>query len=195
MGQDNSDSNCNNTEVPADLLEEQASQPIVKVFAARSKAKAKPQKRELVDTPSIIPMHERRWIDIEPSGQTLAAYDLSKKVISLLRHNQTVQREKDGAIEFYRIKCYLRNRSSQVQHWSDDRWKACLAAGGGSKRRYQYCSDNSGTILYLHALQGHSGHNLIDPMLQDKVIIQRGLFHHIYHLDVHSIFTLLSTMD
>ena len=39
------DSNDNNTEVPADLPEEQASQSIVKVFAARSKAKAKPQKK------------------------------------------------------------------------------------------------------------------------------------------------------
>ena len=36
------DSNYNNTEVPADLHEEQASQPIVKVFAVISKAKAKP---------------------------------------------------------------------------------------------------------------------------------------------------------
>ena len=40
------DSNYNNTEVPADLPEEQASQLIVMDFAARSKAKAKPQKRE-----------------------------------------------------------------------------------------------------------------------------------------------------
>ena len=55
-------------------------------------------------------MDERRWIDIEPSEQTLAAYDLSKKVISLLRHNQTVQREEDGAIQFYRIKLHLRNQ-------------------------------------------------------------------------------------
>ena len=97
------DSNHNNTEIPADLLEEQTSQSSVKVIAARSKAKAKPQKREPVDTPTIIPMHERRWTDIEPSEPTLAAYDVSKKVISLLRHNQTVQREEDGAIQFWRI--------------------------------------------------------------------------------------------
>ena len=168
------DSNQNNTEIPADPQEDQVPQTSIKVVAARSKAKAKPQQREPVDTPTIIPMHERRWIFIESSEQTLAAYDLSKKVISLLRHNQTVQREEDGAIQFYRIKFHLRNHSSQVQHWSDDRWKSCLAAGGGSKRRYQYCSDNSGTILYLRALQGHSGRNLIDPMLQDNVIIQRG---------------------
>ena len=36
------DSNYNNTEVPADLHEEQASQSSVRVVAARSKAKAKP---------------------------------------------------------------------------------------------------------------------------------------------------------
>ena len=107
------DSNHNNTEPPADPHEDQTSQTSVKVSAARSKAKAKPQQREPVDTPSIIPMHERRWIDIEPSEQTLAAYDLSKKVISLLRHNQTIQREEDGAIPFYRIKFHLRNHSSQ----------------------------------------------------------------------------------
>ena len=119
----------------------------------------------------LIPMHERKWIDTEPSEPTLAAYDVSKKVISLLRHNQTVQREEDGAIQFWRIKFHLWNHSSQVQQWSDERWKSCLAAGGGSKRRYQYCSDNSGTILYLRALQGHSGHNLIDPTLHDNVMI------------------------
>ena len=60
------DSNHNNTEVPADLPEEQASQLIVKDFAATTKAKAKPQRRKLVDFPSIIPMNERKWIDIEP---------------------------------------------------------------------------------------------------------------------------------
>ena len=185
------DSNQNNTEILADPQEDQVPQTSIKVVAARSKAKAKPQQRELVGTTTTIPMHERRWIDIEPSEQTLAAYDLSKKVISLLRHNQTVQREKDGAIEFYRIKFYLRNHSSQVQHWSDDRWKVCLAAGGGSKRRYQYCSDNSGRILYLRALQGHSGNNLIDPTLQDNIVIGSGMFHHIYHIgcafNLHSI--------
>ena len=174
------DSNQNHTEIPADPHEDQVPQTSIKVVAARSKAKAKPQ-RELVDTPTIIPMHERKWIDIEPSKPTLAAYDLSKKVISLLRHNQTVQREDDGAIQFLRIKFHLRNHSSQVQHWSDDRWKSCLAAG----------SDNSGRIFYLRALQGHSGNNLIDPTLQDNAVIESGIFHHIYHIgcafNLHSI--------
>ena len=185
------DSNYNNTEVPADLPEEQASQSSVKVVAARSKAKAKPQKRETVELPSTIPMNERKWIDIEPAETSLSAYEVSKKVVNLLRHCQTIQREDDGAVQFWRIKFYLRNQFPQNQYWSDDRWKICLAAGGGTKRRYQYCSDISGTIVYLRALQGHSGRSLIDPSLQDNVIFQCGLFHHIYHIgcafNLHSI--------
>ena len=112
-------------------------------------------------------------------------------MISLLRgqSNSTAGRRWSNSI--LEKKFHLRNHSSQVQHWSDDRWKSCLAAGGGSKRRYQYCSDNSGTILYLRALQGHSRHNLIDPTLQDNVMIESGIFHHIYDIgcafNLHSI--------
>ena len=66
-----------------------------------------------------------------------------------------------------------------------------MAAGGGSKRRYQYCSDYLRTILYLRVLQGHSGSNLIDPTLQDNVVIESGIFHYIYHIgcafNLHSI--------
>ena len=65
------DSN-NDTEVPEDLPEEQALQLKAKDFACRSKAKAKPQRREPVDhSPSIIPMNERKWIDIEPGNHSL----------------------------------------------------------------------------------------------------------------------------
>ena len=108
------DSNYNNTEIPADLPEEQASPLVVKDFAARSKAKAKPQRKEPVDLPSIIPMNERKWIDIEPGEPSLSAYEISKKVINLLRHSQTVQREKDGAVQFWRIKNYLQNQFPQT---------------------------------------------------------------------------------
>ena len=79
-------------------------------------------------------MNERKWIDIEPGESSLSACEISKKVINLLRHSQTVQREDDGAVQFWKIKNYLRNQFPQVQHWSDDRWKACLAAGGGAKK-------------------------------------------------------------
>ena len=84
------DSIQDNTEIPADPQEEQVPQTSTSVFAVRSKAKAKPQPREFVGTTATIPIHERSWIDIEPSKQDLASYDLSKKVINLLRHDQNV---------------------------------------------------------------------------------------------------------
>ena len=73
------DSNNSNTEVLDDLPEEQASQLKVKDFPARSKAKAKPQRRESVDSPSIIPMNERKWIDIEPGNSSLSAYEIRRR--------------------------------------------------------------------------------------------------------------------
>ena len=36
--------------------------------------------------------------------------------------------------------------------------------------------------IYLRALQGHSGSNLIDPTLQDNVLIGPGIFPYIYHV-------------
>ena len=65
------DSIQDNTEISADPQEEQMPQRSIKVVAARSKAKAKPQPRVLVGTTATIPIHERRWIDIEPSEQIL----------------------------------------------------------------------------------------------------------------------------
>ena len=79
-------------------------QTSVKVIAARSKAKAKPQPREIVDTPSIIPMHGRKWIDIEPSEPILAAYDVSKKVLSsstIKQHSgKTMEQFNSGKLNF-----------------------------------------------------------------------------------------------
>ena len=66
-----------------------------------------------------------------------------------------------------------------------------MAGGGGNKKHFQYCTDSSGATLYLGPLQGHSGLSLIDPTLQDNVIIPDGFFKYIYHvgcaINLHSI--------
>ena len=80
------------------------------------------------------------------------------------------------------MKFYLRDHNPQIQNWSDDRWIACLAAGGGFKRRSQYCSDSLGSLIYLRAFQGHSGSNFIDPTLQDNVLMGTGIFPYIHHV-------------
>ena len=50
-----------------------------------------------------------------------------------------------------------------------------------------------GSIIYLRAFQGHSGSNLIDPTLQDNVLIGLGIFPYIYH--VGSNFNLYSIVS
>ena len=58
-----------------------------------------------------------------------------------------------------------------------------MARGEGNKKRFQYCSDPAGQeILYLRALQGDSGRNLIDPSFQDNVLIPNGFFEYVYHI-------------
>ena len=170
----------------------QVPQTSTNVVAARSKAKEKPQPRVLVGTTATIPIHERRWIDIEPS-RTKSCF-----VRSLEESNRSSSTQSNVTARTRWSNWISQNQIlifeiiiHKYRLWSDDRWKGCLAAGGGSKRRYQYCSDNLGTILYLRALQGHSGNNLIDPMLQDNVVIGTGIIPYIYHIgctfNLHSI--------
>ena len=70
-----------------------------------------------------------------------------------------------------------------------------MAVGGGHKKIFQYCADSSGTNLYLRALQGHSGRNLIDPSLKGNVVVPDGFFKYIYMSDVQSIYIPSSIQD
>ena len=59
--------NNNETEIPEDQLEEYALKLSAKDFACRSKAKAKPQRREPAgSSPRIVPIERRNWVDIDP---------------------------------------------------------------------------------------------------------------------------------
>ena len=164
----------------------------VLAFASRPKAKAKPQRRISVSTSvKTVPIGERTWTDIEPQDYSSIDYPMSKQLSTLLRHGN-LPREDDGAIEFGRLKDYLRNHFEQSQHWFDEKWKSTMAKGGGKKKIFQYCIDSSGQeILDLRALQGHSGRNPIDPSRQDNVLILDNFFEYIYHIgcaiNLHSI--------
>ena len=73
-------------------------------FASRSKAKAKPQRRDSAcSSTRTVPTGERTWLDIEPQKYSLSDYPVSKKLINLLRHG-SLPRDNDGAVEFWRIK-------------------------------------------------------------------------------------------
>ena len=160
--------------------------------ASQSKAKAKPQRRTSANSSTrTVPVSERDWTDIEQENYSSIAYPVSKQLIHLLRHGH-LPREEGGAIEFWRIKYNLQDHFVFCHHWSDDeKWKSSMARGRGHKKIFQYCTDSSREILYLRALRGHSRRNLIDPTLQDNVLIPDDFFEYINHvgcaINLHSI--------
>ena len=65
-----------------------------------------------------------------------------------------------------------------------------MAKSGGNKKRFQCSTDPSGQeILYLRALQGHSGHNLVDPYWRTKYSFPRISSSLFVTSDVQSIYT------
>ena len=118
-------------------------------FPGRSKAKGQPQRRISASSSTrTVPIGERTWTDIEPQYYSSIDYPVSKQLSTLLRHGN-LPREDDGAIEFWRLKDYPRNHFGQSQNWSDNKWKSTMAKSGGNKKRFQYCTDPSGEIIYL----------------------------------------------
>ena len=127
--------NNNEQEIPEDQLGEYALKLSAKDFACRSKAKAKPQKRDSASSfTRTIPIGERTRTDVEPVKYSFSDYEVSKKVMYLLRHSQHVHREEDGACQFWRLTENLQKYFLHSPHWSDSKWKKSLAGGGGNKK-------------------------------------------------------------
>ena len=75
------------------------------------------------------------------------------------RHDSLVPREEDGEVEFRILAQMFRSELASSQRWSIRAWLNCLQKRGGPRKRFQYCVDpfHADTILYLRAIQGHSG--------------------------------------
>ena len=91
-------------------------------------------------------------------------------MIRLLRHDDSIYREEDGAIRFEDL-------------------ASTIDQGMGPPRAGQF--GHTEKILYLRAIQGHSGSAFVDPSLQDNVLLPDDFIEHIYHVvnshDLHSI--------
>ena len=107
-------------------FEDYALKSNARAFSSRSKAKAKPQRRNSASSSTrIIPVGERTWTDIEPQDYSPTDDSVSNKLINLLRHG-SLPRENDGATEFWRLKDDLRNKFEHSQHWSDEMLKSII---------------------------------------------------------------------
>ena len=114
--------NLNNEQETSEMqFEEYALKLNAGDFACRSKAKAKPQRRDSTGSSTrTIFVGERTWTDVEPGQYSLSNYPVSKKLIHLLRHG-SLPRDNDGAIEFWRIKDHLQKDFLYCHHWSDEK--------------------------------------------------------------------------
>ena len=179
----NKEDDDNEQETSNTKTEEFALKTNVLPFASRSKAKSKPRRpTSACSSTKTVPICERIWTDIEPRTQSNLAHPVAKRLNTLLRHGQ-LPREEDGAIEFWRLKDYL----GTILRTLCIGLMNCEEQNAKRRRQQeilQYCTDSLGQeILYLSALQGHSGRNPIDLSLQDNVLIPDHLFEYIYHVD------------
>ena len=106
--------NNNEQETSEVQFEEYALRLNASDFASRSKAKAKPQRRESAGSSTrTIPIGERTWTDVEPGEYSISDYEVSKKLIHLLRHGRlprkTMERLNSGESKtiFRNISCFV----------------------------------------------------------------------------------------
>ena len=112
-------------------------------------AGARPKQTSIPTTSSstaTLPFHMRDWIAVEPGPYDKGCFEVSKKMIRLLRHDPSVLRGRTqnlGTDVSFRIYVFSALVNSSIPE--------LLAKGGGPKRRFQYCVDpfSAGTILYL----------------------------------------------
>ena len=103
-------------------------------------AKAKPRPKLVVTlSPISIPVREREWIDINLERFRQYCFTASKFMIRLLRHDDTVHRQDDGAARFDDLAELFKSRFAGTSYWPIQAWISFLAKGGGQKKRFQYC--------------------------------------------------------
>ena len=72
--------NNNEQEIPEVQLEECVLKLDAKGFACRSKAKAKPQRREPAgSSPRTVPIGKRTWTDVEPGKYSFSDYEVYRR--------------------------------------------------------------------------------------------------------------------
>ena len=140
---------------------------------------------------------QRDWIVVRPGPFDKSCFEVSKRMIKLLRHDSSVLREEDGAVENKTLAQMFRSEFASPSYWSIRTWLSDLQRGGGGpKKRFQHCVDpfHADTIQYLRAIQGQSGGKHIKSTLQDNMLLPDTFAEHIHHVgsshDMHSIIQL-----
>ena len=99
----------------------------------------------------------------------------------------------DGAVRFDDIMDEFKEKFDGSSQWPINDWTSFLAKGWGPKKGFQYRLNHNSSkhFLYFRAIQGHSGGNLVDPELQDNLLLPEDFTEYIYLIgeksETHSI--------
>ena len=100
-------------------------------------AKARPKQTSMPTTTSptvTLPYHQRWWIDVEPGSYDKSCFEVSQKMIRLLRHDPSELREEDGAVEVRILAAMFHSKFTSSPYWSIQTWLILLQRGGGAKK-------------------------------------------------------------
>ena len=127
-------------------------------------------------------MKERKWTSIPPypasKGRTLST-EISKWVMRLIGH---FDQDADGAVHWNSIHPKLSRafRDRGARNSSDKDWLQNIYEGS-SKTRFEYCTDSKNSLLYLRAIQGHTGGHIIVPELMNHLEIPYNWREFVFH--------------
>ena len=83
----------------------------------------------------------------------------------------------------------VKQKLDMAPHWSAEKWIDVLSKGGGQKKRFQNCfkPNHPGKLLYLRAIQGHSGkahsgNARTNLASQDNVLLPKDFTKYVYHV-------------
>ena len=143
----------------------------------------------------LIPIETREWNDILAckhfKGKTFEA-EVSTLVMRLVRRHDQDERETEGAVHLSSMcpKLWEPLRKAGRQKFSDSDWLRYMYEGS-NKTVFQHCKNSNNSLLYIRAIQTHTGGNLIAPELMGHVAISYKwkdfLFHRGCSYDVQSI--------
>ena len=124
-----------------------------------------------------IPIGERTWTDVEPQDYSPPIIQCRRNwsifFVMVVFFEKMMERLNSGDEKIIFRTIIIVLTTSGRNAWQDEEEK---------RKILQYCTDFSGDMLYLRALQGHSGRSLIDPSSQDSVLIPNVFFKYTYHV-------------
>ena len=130
-------------------------------------------------------IHQRVWEDL-PADEYRNGYKweirVSILVSKLVRHEHSRERDTDGPSHwtFMSPKLIIRFQGDGGSNFTDRDW-INFTWKGSTKTRFQYCQNSCNRLLYIRAIQGHTGGELIPPEMLGHVLILHNLKEFVFH--------------